>query len=102
MIGNFGAIFRVVPVFTEKPRAFTSWKQQNQRCETVTPWCRLLPQTSLNQTMTLYTSSFSVGSSKNANLLIKDISAVLCSIKLNECEGSSVAILESKGSKGSL
>ncbi|KAJ0522416.1 hypothetical protein HanIR_Chr10g0482411 [Helianthus annuus] len=34
--------------------------------------------------MTLYTSSFSVGSSKNANLLIKDISAVLCSIKLNE------------------
>ncbi|KAJ0548288.1 putative transcription factor interactor and regulator FHA-SMAD family [Helianthus annuus] len=91
-----------VPVLTEKPRAFTSWKQQNQRCETAAPWCRLLPQTSLNQTMTLYTSSFSVGSSKNANLLIKDISAVLCSIKLNEREGGSVAILESKGSKGSL
>ncbi|KAM0044403.1 putative transcription factor interactor and regulator FHA-SMAD family [Helianthus debilis subsp. tardiflorus] len=91
-----------VPVLTEKPRAFTSWKQQNQRCETAAPWSRLLPQTSLNQTMTLYASSFSVGSSKNANLLIKDISAVLCSIKLNEREGGSVAILESKGSKGSL
>ncbi|KAK9072368.1 hypothetical protein SSX86_008802 [Deinandra increscens subsp. villosa] len=91
-----------VPVLAEKPRAFSSWKQQNQRCETATPWCRLLAQTSLNQTMTVYATSFSVGSSKNANLSIKDISAVLCSIKLNEREGTSVAVLESKGSKGSV
>ncbi|KAK1435735.1 hypothetical protein QVD17_01503 [Tagetes erecta] len=91
-----------VPVSAEKPRAFSSWKQQNQRCEVATPWCRLLAQTSMNHTMTVCTSSFSVGSSKNANLLIKDISAVLCCIKLNEREGSSVAILEIKGSKGSV
>ncbi|KAI3717817.1 hypothetical protein L1987_69671 [Smallanthus sonchifolius] len=91
-----------VPVLAEKPRTFSSWKQQIQRCETATPWCRLLAQTSLNQTVTVNTTSFSVGSSKNANLLIKDISAVLCSIKLNEREGSSVAVLESKGSKGSV
>ncbi|KAK9080549.1 hypothetical protein SSX86_000307 [Deinandra increscens subsp. villosa] len=89
-----------VPVLAEKPRAVSSWKPQYQRCETATPWCRLLAQTSLNQTMTVYTTSFSVGSSKNANLSIKDISAVLCIIKLNEREGSSVAVLESKGSKG--
>ncbi|KAI3825714.1 hypothetical protein L1987_07292 [Smallanthus sonchifolius] len=91
-----------VPVLAEKPRAFSSWKQQNKKCETATPWCRLLAQTSLNQTMTVCTTSFSVGSSKIANLLVKDISAVLCSIKLDEREGSSVAVLESKGSKGSV
>ncbi|KAL8244014.1 hypothetical protein R6Q59_010272 [Mikania micrantha] len=91
-----------VPVLAEKPRVFSSCKPQYQRCETATPWCRLLAQSSLNQTMTLYTTSFSVGSSKNASLLIKDISAILCSIKLNECEGTSVAVLESKGSKGSV
>ncbi|XP_024976466.1 uncharacterized protein LOC112514310 isoform X1 [Cynara cardunculus var. scolymus] len=92
-----------VPVLPEKPRSsFSSWKQQNQSCETATPWCRLLAQTSLNQTMTVYTTNFLVGSSKNANLLIKDISAILCIIKLNEREDSSVAVLESKGSKGSV
>ncbi|KAL8215895.1 hypothetical protein R6Q57_022732, partial [Mikania cordata] len=91
-----------VPVLAEKPRVFSSCKPQYQRCETATPWCRLLAQSSLNQTMTLYTTSFSVGSSKNASLLIKDISTILCSIKLNECEGTSVAVLESKGSKGSV
>ncbi|KAI3673600.1 hypothetical protein L6452_39723 [Arctium lappa] len=92
-----------VPVLAEKPRSsFSSWKQQNQSCETATPWCRLLAQTSMNQTMTVYTTNFLVGSSKNANLLIKDISAILCIIKINEREDSSVAVLESKGSKGSV
>ncbi|PWA67652.1 P-loop containing nucleoside triphosphate hydrolases superfamily protein [Artemisia annua] len=92
-----------VPVLADKPRiSFTSWKPPNQSCETATPWCRLLAQSSLNQTMTVYATSFVVGSSKNANLLIKDISTNLCIIKLNEREGSSVAVLESKGGKGSV
>ncbi|GKB04781.1 P-loop containing nucleoside triphosphate hydrolase superfamily protein [Tanacetum coccineum] len=95
-----------VPVLADKPRSsFTSWKPQNQSCETATPWCRLLAQSSLNQTMTVYATSFVVGSSKNANLLIKDIKDIstnLCIIKLNEREGSSVAVLESKGGKGSV
>ncbi|MFS7976438.1 hypothetical protein Hanom_Chr10g00892431 [Helianthus anomalus] len=50
--------------------------------------------------MTAYTLTFLIGSNKNANVVIKDVSAVLCSIRLNECEGSSIAVLESKGSKG--
>ncbi|KAF5806997.1 putative adenosinetriphosphatase [Helianthus annuus] len=89
-----------VPVLTEKPRAVTSWKTHYQRSEIARPWCRLLAQTSLNQSMTAYTPTFLIGSNKNANVVIKDVSAVLCSIRLNECEGSSMAVLESKGSKG--
>ncbi|MFS7960724.1 putative forkhead-associated (FHA) domain, SMAD/FHA domain superfamily [Helianthus anomalus] len=53
-----------------------------------------------NQSMTAYTPTFLIGSNKNANVVTKDVSAVLCSIRLNECEGSSIAVLESKGSKG--
>ncbi|XP_076903132.1 uncharacterized protein LOC143558105 [Bidens hawaiensis] len=89
------------PVLAEKPRVFHPWKQ-GQRCEVASPWCRLLSQTSLNQSITLYTSTFIIGSSKNSSLVVKDISAVLCSIKRDEREGGPVAILESKGSKGSL
>ncbi|KAL8256431.1 hypothetical protein R6Q59_031498 [Mikania micrantha] len=93
-----------MPVLAEKPPAFSSWdwEEQFKKCTKAKPWCKLLAQTSLNQTVNVYTTSFSVGSSKNANLIIKEISAVLCSIKLNEGEGGSIAVLESKGSKGSV
>ncbi|KAL8226518.1 hypothetical protein R6Q57_016350 [Mikania cordata] len=93
-----------MPVLAEKPPAFSSWdwEEQFKKCTKAKPWCKLLAQTSLNQTVNVYTTSFSVGSSKNSNLIIKEISAVLCSIKLNEGEGGSVAVLESKGSKGSV
>ncbi|XP_052620106.1 uncharacterized protein LOC111880508 isoform X1 [Lactuca sativa] len=91
-----------VPILGEKLRSsFSSWKQQNQSCEMATPWCRLLAQSPSNQTMTVYTTNFLVGSNKNANLSIKDISAILCTIKPDELEGGS-AVLESKGSKGSV
>lgn len=92
------------PIVADKPRSsFSSWKQ-SQSLETPTPWCRLLTQYPQNQTVTVYTKNFLVGSSKHANLLIKDqsMSAILCIIKLTQREGSSVAVLESKGSKGSL
>nr|XP_043640008.1 uncharacterized protein LOC122611104 [Erigeron canadensis] len=90
-----------VPILAEKPRgSFSSWKLQNPSCETVTPWCRLLAQSSLKQTVNVYQRNYVVGSVKTANLLIKDISSVLCVIKQNEREGSSVAVLENKGSKG--
>ncbi|KAI7727421.1 hypothetical protein M8C21_020426, partial [Ambrosia artemisiifolia] len=79
----------------------TSWKPQlYKESEIVAPWCRLITQTSLNQSMTVCTRKFLVGSNRNSNIVIKEISAVLCCIRLNECEGSSVAVLESKGSKG--
>ncbi|KAK3043271.1 hypothetical protein RJ639_002514 [Escallonia herrerae] len=54
-----------------------------------------------NLTVTVYTTNFLVGSSKTANLFIKD-STVLCSIKLTQRDGSSVGVLESRGSKGSV
>ncbi|KAF5772959.1 hypothetical protein HanXRQr2_Chr13g0583291 [Helianthus annuus] len=84
----------------EKSRAVTSWNSHYQRSEIARPWCGLLAQTSLNQSMTAYTPTFLIESNKNANVVIKDVSTVLCSIRLNECEGSSIAVLESKGSKG--
>ncbi|XP_071703935.1 uncharacterized protein [Rutidosis leptorrhynchoides] len=69
---------------------------------TPTPWCRLFAQSSMNQTMTAYKTNFVVGSSKTANLNIKDISPVLCIIKLTEREGGVVAVLDIKGTKGSV
>ncbi|KAK3040635.1 hypothetical protein RJ639_026956 [Escallonia herrerae] len=80
--------------------SFSSWKQ-NASSETATPWCRLLTQHAQNLTVTVYTTNFLVGSSKTANLFIKD-STVLCSIKLTQRDGSSVGVLESRGSKGSV
>ncbi|KAL9170135.1 hypothetical protein ABFS82_04G124600 [Erythranthe guttata] len=81
--------------------SFTSWKQ-HQGYETTSPWCRLLTETSQNPTVSVYTTNFLVGSSKHANLLIRDqtISANLCSIRLDQREDKAVAILESRGSKG--
>ncbi|KAL2492264.1 AAA-type ATPase family protein [Abeliophyllum distichum] len=87
-----------------KPRSsFTSWKQ-HQGYETTTPWCRLLTQYPQNSTVFIKTTNFLVGSSKNANLLIRDqnISMILCSIRLTQREDKSIAVLESRGGKGSV
>ncbi|KAJ0670850.1 hypothetical protein HanRHA438_Chr13g0593951 [Helianthus annuus] len=72
----------------EKPRAVTSWNSHYQRSEIARPWCGLLAQTSLNQSMTAYTPTFLIESNKNANVVIKDVSTVLCSIRLNEVTGN--------------
>ncbi|XP_073272500.1 uncharacterized protein [Primulina huaijiensis] len=90
-----------VAAVADKPRSsFTSWKQ-HLGFETTTPWCRLLTQSSLNPTVSMYTTNFLVGSSKQANLLIRDqtISAILCSIRLTQRDDKPVAVLESRGSK---
>ncbi|KAG8388088.1 hypothetical protein BUALT_Bualt02G0088800 [Buddleja alternifolia] len=86
----------------DKPRSsFTSWKQ-HQGFQTDTPWCRLLTQSPLNPTVSVCTTNFLVGANKNANLLIRDqtISAILCSIRLTQCDDKPVAVLDSRGSKG--
>ncbi|KAI3463628.1 hypothetical protein Pfo_020291 [Paulownia fortunei] len=86
----------------DKPRSsFTSWKQ-HQGFETTSPWCRLLTESPQNPTVSVYTTNFLVGSSKHANLLIRDqtISAILCSIRLAQRDDKPVAVLESRGSKG--
>ncbi|XP_075514429.1 uncharacterized protein LOC142549389 isoform X1 [Primulina tabacum] len=90
-----------VAAVADKPRSsFASWKQ-HLGFETTTPWCRLLTQSSLNPTVSVYTTNFLVGSSKQANLLIRDqtISAILCSIRLTQRDDKPVAVLESRGSK---
>ncbi|KAL1553960.1 hypothetical protein AAHA92_14573 [Salvia divinorum] len=86
----------------EKPRSsFTSWKQ-HQGYETTSPWCKLLTESPQNPTVSVYTTNFLVGSSKQSNLLIRDqtISAFLCSIRLDQRDDKPVAVLESRGSKG--
>ncbi|GFP82449.1 ATPase family aaa domain-containing protein 1 [Phtheirospermum japonicum] len=86
----------------DKPRSsFTSWKQ-HQGFETTSPWCRLLTESTQNPTVSVYTTNFLVGSSKHANLLIRDqaVSAILCSIRLSQRDDKPVAVLESRGSKG--
>ncbi|KAL2457261.1 AAA-type ATPase family protein [Forsythia ovata] len=90
------------PAIVDKARSSpTSWKQ-HQGQETSWPWCRLLSEFPKNPTVSVCTTNFTVGSSKRANLSIRDqtISANLCSIRLTQREGKSVALLESKGSKG--
>ncbi|KAL0355118.1 UNVERIFIED_CONTAM: Spastin [Sesamum radiatum] len=90
------------PAVVDKPRSsFTSWKQ-HQGFETNAPWCRLVTESPQNPTISVHTTNFLVGSSKHANLLIRDhsISAILCSIRLTQRDGKSVAVLESRGSKG--
>jgi SpoVK/Ycf46/Vps4 family AAA+-type ATPase len=90
------------PIVVDKPRSSFSSYKQNPSAETATPWCRLLTQYPQNQSLTVYNTNFSVGSSKNANLIIKDsnISATLCFIKLTQRDGVSAALIECKGSKG--
>ncbi|PSS07681.1 Spastin like [Actinidia chinensis var. chinensis] len=96
------------PIVVEKPRSsFSSWsayQKQNPSFETSTPWCRLLSQYAQNTNVSICTLNFTVGASRQTNLVLKDqtISGMLCVIRLTQREGTSVASLESKGSKGSV
>ncbi|XP_057480534.1 uncharacterized protein LOC130767631 isoform X2 [Actinidia eriantha] len=96
------------PIVVEKPMSsFSSWsayQKQNPSFETSTPWCRLLSQYAQNTNVSICTSNFTVGASRQTNLVLKDhtISGMLCVIKHTQREGTSVASLESKGSKGSV
>ncbi|XP_075489367.1 uncharacterized protein LOC142528219 [Primulina tabacum] len=86
----------------DKPRnSFTSWKQL-QGFETNTPWCRLLSESPLKPTISVRATNFSVGSSKKADLLIRDQtnSAISCSLRLTQHVDKPVAVLESCGNKG--
>ncbi|XP_022882520.1 uncharacterized protein LOC111399421 isoform X2 [Olea europaea var. sylvestris] len=90
------------PAIVDKARSSsTSWKQHQGR-KTTWLWYRLLSEFPKNPTVSFCTTNFSVGSSKRANLSIPDqtISAILCFIRLTQREGKSVAVLESRGSKG--
>ncbi|TYI72418.1 hypothetical protein E1A91_D07G060600v1 [Gossypium mustelinum] len=96
------------PVLLDKGRSsFTTWsisQKQNPNFDMSTPWGRLLSQSAQNPNVSICTSNFTIGSSKNCDFQLKDqtISAVLCKIKHTQHEGSAAAMLESTGSKGSV
>ncbi|CAL1405756.1 unnamed protein product [Linum trigynum] len=95
------------PIALDKPRSsFSSWicQKQNPNFETLTPWCKLLSQSAQNPNIIICPASFTIGSSRHCSFVLKDqpISQVLCKIKQTQREGSTVAVLESTGSKGSV
>ncbi|KAK8565472.1 hypothetical protein V6N13_020579 [Hibiscus sabdariffa] len=68
------------------------------------PWGKLLSQYSQNPHVVMCGTIFTVGQSRQCNLCLKDsnISNVLCKVKHIESDGSSIALLEISGGKGSV
>ncbi|RDX67524.1 hypothetical protein CR513_53590 [Mucuna pruriens] len=99
-----------VPVTTPTADAacpsYSSWsiyQKQNPNIEGG-PWCRFLSQSAQNPNVAVCTPNFTIGSNRNCNFALKDqtISGNLCKIKHTQREGSTVAVLESTGGKGSV
>ncbi|XVF32749.1 hypothetical protein REPUB_Repub17cG0110200 [Reevesia pubescens] len=67
-------------------------------------WGKLLSQHSQNPHLVMYGTLFTVGQSHQCNLRLKDpnISTVLCKVKHIESDGTSIALLEITGGKGSV
>ncbi|XP_022891659.1 uncharacterized protein LOC111406472 [Olea europaea var. sylvestris] len=80
------------PVIADKIKSSTTSCKQRQGQETTWPWCRLLSEFPKNPSVSVCTTIFSVGSSKRANLSIRDqtVSAILCFIRLTQHEGKVV------------
>ncbi|XP_039013925.1 uncharacterized protein LOC120143759 isoform X2 [Hibiscus syriacus] len=68
------------------------------------PWGKLLSQYSQNPHVVMCGTIFTAGQSRQCNLCLKDpnISTVLCKVKHIESDGSSIALLEITGGKGSV
>ncbi|XP_039025174.1 uncharacterized protein LOC120158386 isoform X4 [Hibiscus syriacus] len=68
------------------------------------PWGKLLSQYSQNPHVVMCGTIFTAGQSRMCNLCLKDpnISTVLCKVKHLESDGSSIALLEITGGKGSV
>ncbi|MED6207390.1 hypothetical protein PIB30_035383 [Stylosanthes scabra] len=68
------------------------------------PWCKLLSQSAQNSNILVCQTTFTIGSSRSCHFAMKEqtVSANLCKIKHTQGEGGTVAVLESKGSKGSV
>ncbi|XP_010525328.1 PREDICTED: uncharacterized protein LOC104803146 isoform X2 [Tarenaya hassleriana] len=93
------------PILMDKPRSsFSGWNTYQKHQTFEAPWCKLLSQSGQHPNIEIYTSVFSIGSSKNCTFTLKDqtASAVLCKIRQTQHEGNVVAVLESTGSKGSV
>ncbi|KAJ6888879.1 hypothetical protein NC652_029851 [Populus alba x Populus x berolinensis] len=94
------------PAVLEKPRSsLSTWSlYQKQNSSFETPWCKLLTQSAQNQNIVIFTSSYSIGTTKQCDFILKDhaMGAIQCKIRHTQREGSAVAELESSGSKGSV
>ncbi|KAI9384684.1 hypothetical protein POPTR_012G096300v4 [Populus trichocarpa] len=94
------------PVVLEKPRSsLSTWSlYQKQNSSFETPWCKLLTQSAQNQNIVICTSSYSIGTTKQCDFILKDhtMGAIQCKIRHTQREGSAVAELESSGTKGSV
>ncbi|KAL7161827.1 hypothetical protein ACSBR2_042322 [Camellia fascicularis] len=96
------------PIVADKPKISLSSRSAHQKkrpsFDSTTPWCRLLSQYAQNSNVPICTSKFSIGSSRFNDLVLKDqtVSANLCVIKQAKHEDTFVAMLESKGMKGSV
>ncbi|KAK6260219.1 ATPase [Theobroma cacao] len=68
------------------------------------PWGKLLSQHSQNPHLVMCGTLFTVGQSRQCNLCLKDpnVSTVLCKVKHIESDGTSIALLEISGGKGSV
>ncbi|XP_051119433.1 uncharacterized protein LOC127243454 isoform X2 [Andrographis paniculata] len=92
----------VAEAAADKPSSsLPPWKQY-LGFETNCAWCRLITESPKCSTISVYTTIFLVGSSKQSHLPIRDqpVSSILCSIRLIQRENKPVAVLESRGSKG--
>ncbi|KAJ1380470.1 SMAD/FHA domain superfamily, partial [Sesbania bispinosa] len=96
------------PVADATCRSFSSWAmyqaQNTKYGASAAPWCRFLSQTAKNPNVAVCTPNFTIGSSRNCNFPLKDqtISGNLCKIRHTQRGESSVAVLDSTGSKGSV
>ncbi|ESQ54829.1 hypothetical protein EUTSA_v10024252mg [Eutrema salsugineum] len=93
------------PNLVEKPiTSFSGWNKYPNRFNSQKPWCKLLSQSGQHPNLSIYTSIFSIGSSRTCNFTIRDptASGILCKITRHQPESSGVAVLEITGSKGSV
>ncbi|CAN1802325.1 Outer mitochondrial transmembrane helix translocase [Linum perenne] len=96
------------PMVLDKPRSSLSawglYQKQNPNFETSTPWCKLLSQSGQNPNIIICPTSFTIGSSRHSNFVLKDhpMSQVLCKINQTQHGGGTVAVLESTGNKGTV
>uniref|UniRef100_A0A7N0UTJ5 AAA+ ATPase domain-containing protein n=1 Tax=Kalanchoe fedtschenkoi TaxID=63787 RepID=A0A7N0UTJ5_KALFE len=89
------------PTVLDKTSSFTSWSVFTKNTAFDAPWCKLLSQHMQNPSVSICTSHFTIGSSKQCGLYLKDptVSTVLCKIKHAQRDGNTVAMLEITGSK---
>ncbi|KAL9687549.1 hypothetical protein QQ045_031953 [Rhodiola kirilowii] len=89
------------PTVPDKTSSLSTWSAFTKNVAFDAPWCKLLSQHPQNPNVLICTSHFTIGSSKQCGLYLKDptVSTMLCKIKHTQRDGNVVATLEITGSK---